>query len=227
MRQGYINHGEPWPLTHHPAALFLHKKVIMETAFLNLQSADEIKTYLDKGYHTHYEPAILKEILISVEQADTEKINWFNQFGDCFRSILMNVYAYRKGCEFGFNSIDFNQYGWFKRPQFLKTEDLKFGNEARYGEYSVIHIGRGESQIWTYALNYAFGTAGGGSALSVYGKQFKTRDLALDAGMAELKKLMTEKLHHSDTSNYKQPVILGTLKDINKYEISRVQLSLF
>jgi hypothetical protein len=139
----------------------------------------------------------------------------------------MNVYAYRKSCEFGFSYIEFDQYGWFKRPQFFETEDLKFGNEARYGEYSIIHIGRGESPVWTYALNYAFGTAGGGSALSVYGKQFKSRELTINAGMIELKRMMTDKLNHSDTTNYKQPVILTTLRDINKFEISRVQLTLF
>jgi hypothetical protein len=199
------------------------KKAIMETAFLNLQSANEIKTYLDKGYHSHYEPAILKEILFAVEESGIDKINWFNQFGDCFRSILMNVYAYRKSCEFGFTEVSFDQYGWFKRPQFFEVEDLKFGNEARYGEHSIIHIGRGKLPVWTYALNYAFGTAGGGSALSVYGKQFKTRELAVNAGMVELKKMMTEKLNHSD----KKPVILGTLRDITKAEINRVQLTLF
>jgi len=227
MRQGYINHGTPWPLTHHPFALFLHQKVIMETAFLNLQSADEVKTYLDKGCHTHYEPAILKEILLSVEQSDITRLNWFNQFGDCFRSILINVYAFRKSCEFGFTEISFDQYGWFIRPQFLETEDLKFGNGARYGEHSIIHIGRGKSNVWTYALNYSFGTAGGGSALSVYGKQFRNRETALNAGMAELKSMMTEKLNHTDTTNYKQQVITGTLRDIVKAEVNMVQLSLF
>ncbi|WP_462265871.1 hypothetical protein [Mucilaginibacter sp.] len=199
----------------------------METSFFNPKSANAVKTYLDKGYHTHYEPAILKEILLSIEQADSAKLNWFNQFGDCFRSILMNVNVYRKSCEFGFTEISFDKYGWFKRPQFFETEDLKFGNEARYGEYSIIHLGRGQSHVWTYALNYAFGTAGGGSALSVYGKQFKTRELAVNAGMAELKKMMTEKLNNADTTNYKQPVILGTLRDLEKFEISRIQLSLF
>ena len=38
---------------------------------------------------------------------------------------------------------------------------------------------------------------------------------------------MTEKIGSIDTLNDKQPVILATLRDINKAQISMVQLSLF
>jgi hypothetical protein len=104
---------------------------------------------------------------------------------------------------------------------------LLFGNDERYCEHSTLKIGKGTANVWTYALSYSFGTAGGGSALSVYGKQFENRELAIKAGIAELKKMMTEKFGHSDTSNYKPQIIQVTLKAIAKYEIETVQLTLF
>ncbi|MBD1385831.1 hypothetical protein IDJ75_11120 [Mucilaginibacter rigui] len=199
----------------------------MEKLILNVDSKEQIINYRDEHRLTHYEPAILDEILAATIAGDAALLNWFNKFGDCFRSIIMNIYAYRKGLEFGFTEISFDQYGWFKRPEFLFQEELIFGNCAKYGEYSTLKIGKGITNVWTYALSYNFGTAGGGCGLSVYGKQFKSRENAVKIGIAELKNLMSEKLGHSDTSNYKQPIIQGTLKSIAKYEIDSTQLTLF
>lgn len=59
------------------------------------------------------------------------------------RAIAMNINAYRKGHEFGFTEIAFDQYGWFKRPKWLKIEALNFGDTSRYGNYSTITLGHG------------------------------------------------------------------------------------
>jgi hypothetical protein len=122
-------------------------------------------------------------------------------------------------CYFGFNKIAFDQYGWFKRPEFLDKEEIKLGTSDRYGEYSIITLGRGINHIWTYALHYSFGTVGGGSALSVYEKPFKCRQEALTFALNELKDIMTAKIGNTDTTNYKQPVIFATLKDIAKTQL--------
>lgn len=139
----------------------------------------------------------------------------------------MNVHAYRKGLEFGFSEIAFDKYGWFSRPQFLQIEELLFGNEKRYGEHSTLKIGKGIGNVWTSALSYSFGTADGGCGLSVYGKQFKSREAAVAAGILELKTMMTAKIGNSDRSNYNPQVIRGTLNAIAKYEVNTIQLALF
>jgi hypothetical protein len=139
----------------------------------------------------------------------------------------MNIYAYRKGLEFGFIDIAFSQHGWFVHPVWLNKEILTFGDTSRYGNHSVIYLGRGINFIWTYAMDYNFGTAGGGYHLSVYGKQFQNREAALNLALTELKNMMAEKIGHKDTTNYKQPVIMATLRDIAKAQLNRVQLSLF
>ena len=137
----------------------------MEKFALTLHSKTAIKQH---GCFVCYEKELAAEIIAAIEQKDTGALAWFNGFGDSLRAILMNVHAYRKGLEFGFTDIAFDQYGWFVRPQFLDYEVVKLGNAERYGEYSEIRIGRSPSGIWSYALSYSFGCEGGGSALSVY-----------------------------------------------------------
>jgi len=148
-------------------------------------------------------------------------------FGDSFRAITMNVHAYRKGLEFGYSEIRFDKYGWFDRPVFLDQEELTFGDTSRYGNYSSIKLGRGANGIWTYAISYSYGVAGGGYGLSVYGKQFKNRREAFSFALNELRVIMTKKIGSTDSINDKQPVILTTLRDIEKAQVGMIQLSLF
>jgi len=199
----------------------------MESLVLNLESKSEIIAYRDNNCHVQYEYGIIAELLDAIDHNDLETWNWFTMFGNSLRVIPMNVSAYRKALEFGFTEIAFDEYGWFKRPVWLEKEDISLGDISRYGNYSVIYVGRGMNNIWTYAMDYNFGTAGGGYHLSVFGKQFSSRDAALTFALAELKQMMLEKVGHSDTSNYKQPIIMVTLRDIEKKQLSMVQLTLF
>lgn len=199
----------------------------MENLILSLHSEKTISDYKKENHLIKYESGILDEILTAVKKNDSEQLSWFNLFGKSLRKIIMNVYAYRKQLEFGFTEISFDQYGWFSKPQFLDRENLIFGNPDRYAEHSTVHLGRGTNHVWTYSLNYSYGMAGGGSFLSVYDKQFKSRQDALTSGLDELKTMMSAKIGDSDTSNYNQAVINATLKDIIKFQVDQVQLSLF
>ncbi|WP_276348953.1 hypothetical protein [Daejeonella sp. JGW-45] len=199
----------------------------MESLILNLQSEKVINNYINENHLVKYERGILNEILTAINESDSGLLSWFNGFGTSLRHITMNLYAYRKQLEFGFTEISFDQYGWFLRPEFLDREDLIFGNPDRYSEHSIIHLGRGIYHIWTYSLNYSYGMAGGGSFISVYDKHFKNRQDALTAGLNELKEMMSSKVGNSDNSNYNQSILTATLKDIAKFEVSMIQLSLF
>lgn len=199
----------------------------MESLVLNLESKNQITEYMTDNHMVHYEKGIFMEMIAAIEAKDREQLDWFRSFGDSFRAITMNVHAYRMGLQFGFNEIAFDKYGWFQRPLFLDQEELTFGDTRRYGNYSTIKLGRGANSIWTYAISYSYGVAGGGYGLSVYGKQFKSRVDALTYALNELKVLMTKKVGSTDTTNDKQPVILATLRDIDKAQAGMVQLSLF
>jgi hypothetical protein len=199
----------------------------MESLVLNLQSKNQITEYIGNTHLMTYELGIMNELLVAVEQGNVIQLEWLNSFGDCFRAITMNLHAYRKGLEFGFTAIAFDQYGWFYKPEFLDKEDLTFGDTSRYGKHSIIHLGHGDNGIWTYGLNYSFGCAGGCYGLSVYGKPFKSRETTLNFALNDLKGMMTARIGSTDTTNDKQPIILATLGDIEKMKVSMVQLTLF
>lgn len=199
----------------------------MESLTINPFSKNQIIDYLKTNHLVKYEADILKEMLTAIKEHDLSKLDWFNLFGDAIRVITMNVQAYRKQLEFGFTEIAFDQYGWFNGPEFLNKESLIFGNPWHHSEHSTIYLGAGANNIWTFAIDYSFGTAEGGYHLSVYGKQFKSREDALTCGLNELKDMMTDKIGNTDTSNYKQSIILATLREITKVKISMVQLTLF
>ncbi|MDP9077780.1 MAG: hypothetical protein M3O71_10185 [Bacteroidota bacterium] len=192
----------------------------MENIVLTLESKNQLKEYVNGSRLSRCEQAVLDDILVAIEKSNCEQLDWFDGFGNSIRSILMNVHAYRKGLEFGFSEIAFDKYGWLSRRQFLDAEDIKL-------DASVIHLGRGINNIWTYGMNHNFGLAGGGYGLSVYGKQFQSRKDALACALAELKQMMTDKIGDSDTSNYKQPTIIATIKAIDQQLVGLVQLSLF
>jgi len=199
----------------------------MKSLVLNLQSKNQITAYMKDNHMMAYERNVLQEMIDAIEAGNQTQLDWFRSFGDAFRTITMNVYAYRKGLEFGFTEISFDKYGWFTRPVFLGKEELSFGDTSRYGNHSLIYLGRGENNVWTYGMNYSYGVAGGCYGLSVYGKQFKSRDHALTFALNELKAMMTKKIGSTDTTNDKQAIILTTLKDIDNALRDLVQLTLF
>jgi len=199
----------------------------MESLVLNLQSKNQITDYIADNHFMPYEANIFKEMLKAIENSDQAQLDWFGSFGESFREITMNLNAFRKGLEFGFTDISFDKCGWFTRPVFLDREELTFGDTSRYGNHSLIYLGRGENHVWTYGMNYSFGVAGGCFGLSVYGKQFKSRHDAFNHALNELKTMMIKKIGSTDTTNDKQPVILATLRDIERAQISIVQLTLF
>ena len=199
----------------------------MENLVLNLESKDQIIDHIANGHLVKYEADIFKEMLAAIDQHDQLKLDEFRSFGDTLRAIAMNIHAYRKSLEFGFTEIAFDQYGWFKRPLWLEKEELNFGDTSRYGNYSTITLGHGPNGLWTYAISYSFGCAGGGYALSVYDKRFTCRQEAYVAALNDLKAKMTARVGSTDTTNDKQPVIIGTLRDIEKAMVDMVQLTLF
>ncbi|RZJ56023.1 MAG: hypothetical protein EOO44_01150 [Flavobacterium sp.] len=200
----------------------------METYF-SLISKEALTYHVENHNLIRYERLLVEEITSAVDRDDSASIEWFVQFGNTLRKILFNVHAYRMGLRFGFDNIEFDEYDWLRRPSFQDMEELLFGlpDKSRYGNYSTITLGHGPNQIWTYGLSCSYGTAGSSSGICVYDQTFVNREEALKDATAKLKKMMLAKLGDKDTTNYNQKIIAATLKDIDKLEISSVQLTLF
>jgi hypothetical protein len=183
----------------------------METIRLDQLTETTIKDYLEDNCLVIYEKAMLNEMLEIACNNDSKRLKWFASFGKTIRHITMNVFAYRRGLDFGFTEIAFDQYGWFVRTQFLDYENIKLGITESNNNYSEIRIGRGVNHVWTYAISYSYGTAGSGSNIWVYDKLFADRDAALTSALKELKEVMQSKVGDTDTTNYKQATIAATL----------------
>ncbi|WP_345330054.1 hypothetical protein [Mucilaginibacter defluvii] len=192
----------------------------MEKFALTLESQPAIDAYLADSFVSRDEMPILLEIGSAISSGDIALLAWFAGFGDSFRQILMNVKEHRRALEFGFTEIAFNRYGWFSCSPFLDRETIGF-------EQSEIRIGRGPNGLWVYALRCNYGVAGDSGPLSVFCKQYPSREAVLDAALAELKMKISRYVGNSDTTNYKQDVLNKTLKAIAAYQVDRVQLSLF
>lgn len=91
----------------------------MESLILNLQSKNQITAYMKDNHMVAYERGVFQEMIAAIKAKDQQQLDWFRSFGDSFRAMTMNVHAYRKGLEFGFTEIAFDQYGWFNRTPFL------------------------------------------------------------------------------------------------------------
>lgn len=192
----------------------------MEKLALTLQSKNEISEAVKDRFLMPFEKEIMAEILLAIEKGDQNLVAWFAGFGDSIRAILMNVNQYRKGLIYGFTEVRLDQHGWLKRQKFLDCEDIK-------QEQSSIRLGRGINYKWSYALSLTYGCAGSSGPLGVFCPPFNSREAALTAAIAEVKKDFTSKTGNTDTANYKPDLILKTLKAISELEVGMVQLSLF
>ena len=200
----------------------------METN-VSLLTKETLTNHVENHNLIGYERLLVEEISSAVGKDDNASIEWFAQFGNTSRKILFNIHAYRMGLRFGFENIEFDEYDWLRRPSFQDIEELRFGlpDKSRYGNYSTITLGHGPNQIWTYGLSCLYGTAGSSSGICVYDQTFANREVALKDARAKLKKMMLAKVGDKDTTNYNQKIIAATLKEIDKLEISSVQLTLF
>ncbi|WP_025146122.1 hypothetical protein [Pedobacter jeongneungensis] len=200
----------------------------METLTTTLNEIT-VTQYLNSHHHIPYERELLNEILQSIQQNDLKQLNWFAQFGNGLRSIVFNVYAYRCGLKFGFTEINFDEYGWFKRPLFLDQEELCFGliDKNKSVNYSTITLGRGPNNIWSFGMSISYGTAGSSSGICVYSPIFNSKSEALNHAIQKLKNAIVSKVGDKDTTNYNQKIIRATLKDIETFRNAKSQMSLF
>ncbi|MNR27587.1 hypothetical protein D3C85_1448660 [compost metagenome] len=107
-----------------------------------------------------------------------------------------------------------------------ETEFCRLGKN-RWGNHNTITVGRGINHVWFYGPSVSFGCVGSSSGLSFYNQAFQSKQFAYNAALVLLKGGMEENVANTDTCNYNQKIIRATLKDIDKYRIAEVQLSLF
>lgn len=198
----------------------------MEKFALSTETLPALNEYLEGRLMAH-ERVIAESMLAAVNGGDVASCDWFSAMGDRIHVIVMNVHGYQKGLAFGFEGIALDKNGWLVRPVLLDIQVIDLGDTSRFGRYSSVAVGRGPNGVWTTGIRCSYGVAGESSWLSVFGKQFNSRDAALTDVLSDLKSRMLQKVGNTDTTNYHQDVIRKTLEAIAKYEVGRIQLALF
>ncbi|MET3115615.1 hypothetical protein AAKU52_003366 [Pedobacter sp. CG_S7] len=192
----------------------------METMKLEQLTEITIKEYIEKYNLVKFERELLDEVLQTVREKDIDRLAWYAAFGKDLRQITNNLYAYRKGLNFGFTEISFDQNGWINRAKLLDPENIVLAN-------SEIRLGRGKNNLWIYTLDYSFGTCGSASPLTVYDKPYPDRETALNTALNELKEIMQLKVGNTDRGNYNPSIIAATITAVTTYKYKDLQMALF
>lgn len=192
----------------------------METMKLDQLTETGIKDYIEKYNLVRFEREILDEVLQTVRDNDIDRLEWYAAFGKDLRHITNNLYAYRRGLNFGFTEVSFDQNGWINRAEFLDRENIVFAN-------SEIRLGRGKNNLWIYTLDYSFGTCGSASPLTVYDKPYPIRETALNTALNELKEIMQLKVGNTDRGNYNPSIIAATITAVTTYKYKDLQMAFF
>ncbi|MET3114844.1 hypothetical protein AAKU52_002584 [Pedobacter sp. CG_S7] len=192
----------------------------METMKLDQLTETAIKDYIEKYNLVKFERELLDEVLETVREKDIDRLAWYASFGKDLRHIINNIYAYRRGLNFGFTEISFDQNGWINRAEFLDRENIVLAN-------SEIRLGRGKNNLWIYTLDYSFGTCGSASPLTVYDKPYPNRETALNTALNELKEIMQVKVGNTDRGNYNPSIIAATITAVTTYKYKDLQMALF
>jgi hypothetical protein len=192
----------------------------METMKIDQLTETAIKDYIEKYNLVKFETEILDELLQTVRDNDNDRLGWYATFGKDLRQITNNLYAYRRGLNFGFTEVSFDQNGWINRAEFLDREKIIFAN-------SEIRLGRGKNNLWIYTLDYSFGTCGSASPLTVYDKPYTDRETALNTALNELKEIMQLKVGNTDRGNYNPSIIAATITAVTTYKYKDLQMALF
>lgn len=97
----------------------------MESNYKNLSKYEKLSEIQDLNLIKKERPYATK-YLKALWLNNAEIIAEFESFGNSARQLLMNRREYDQHLLFGFSDIEFNQYGWLERPQFLDIERFEF-----------------------------------------------------------------------------------------------------
>lgn len=163
-------------------------------------SAYEKLTQIQEVHFCRVERHNVAVYLNALRLNDREIIENYESFWESPRQLLMNKRKYEQLLLFGFTKNEFNEYGWFEKPKFLKREEIKFPHRDGWAVSNCITLGKGINRKWIYGMNYSYSTGGAANGLSVWGKIF---DSIKDCLKAILNKMMTGRIKdRSKTDNY-------------------------
>jgi hypothetical protein len=137
---------------------------------------------------------------------------------------------------FGFVEKSLTNKGWLARQEWACEEIIEVIPKANTGSRMIVNeirLACGLNGKWTYSTSCVFGTGSGrGSAPSVFGPVFASRESALIAGLDDLREQLSQAVEHAvehpDPTNYNIPFMNSVIGHITTlYPKQEEQLSLF
>lgn len=162
--------------------------------------------------------------LLAVRRDNTERISYFESFGNSVHKIILNVRTYERGLLFGYAAKQFDEYGWIRGM-------LPIVERIELDIFNTILIGQSIDGTYAVTVDWSTGGAGGGSHPSVWDEPISDYKTAVKQGISELEQRYTYAMEHSsDGCNYNASKIrklMAKLKEIKRQYLEPKQLSLF
>ena len=150
---------------------------------------------------------------ISKEEREQYKIYWnavrsqdiallrkFAMFGTEIRKQIENLIEYKRGLLYGFNDIEFNEYGWLKRAEFVLIKEISFKIKEDKLIYNHLKIFKGKNENLTFGIHYIGPTFGGFIGANVFDDPFETEQKCINAGLLVLKNIFVGYVNSSHSS---------------------------
>lgn len=162
--------------------------------------------------------------LLAVRRDDTDKIVYFESFGDSIHHIIHNVRTYERGLLFVYTTKQFDEYGWLRGM-------LPIVERIELDVHNVIHIGQSIDGTYAVTVDWSTGGAGGGSHPSVWDEPIADYTEAVRNGIRQLEQQYAYAMKHSsDSTNYNAKKIrklIAKLAEVKQWYLEPKQLSLF
>lgn len=203
----------------------LKNKTDMKTQYKSLSKMEKIAEIQDVNY-CREEKREAELYIKALLHDEIETINFYENFGDTPRQMIMNKRDHDRQLLFGFTDIAFNEYGWLVNPKFLDIEEFKFQHRKGWAVLNHISIGRGINGKWTFGRSYSYSTGGSGYGLCQWGKIYNSRKECLIAALDEM---MTGLKRDSSDTDQGTKKVLKQLKELFDITTGRtaIQLSFF
>lgn len=143
---------------------------------------EELLDYYKNSNLSKDEELICDNYLKAFENKDEKRLDEYAELGWNIRHRVMNMNAYNHNILFGYYHKTLDKCNWLDRSE-MEIETIIFKTNSAKDNYSSIRIGKSPNGKYAYGWDFNFGNGGSGSAPSVYGVPFDSREECVTAAM--------------------------------------------
>jgi hypothetical protein len=201
-----------------PSALEIANNSITSTLTLTRRKICKLAAaaleYLN-NYCDKYDRPIVTEYLTAIRTLDYNTIHAFNAMGDRIHQSADNIRTIRQAKTLGFDTYQFNEYGWVEQYDFVKEEEVSLKVKGDNCYHNRFRVGQAPNGSWVYGYTITYGGAGEGSGLSIWNDTYPTKEACIIAVLQYFKAKFEKALTKNDSTNYKVAYCQHVLNLVN------------